>query len=257
MLTSRSKKCLQVITFILLVLSVLLGIALIVTSCLLLKRPASFHLIPEYNIEFICIVTVSGGLTAIIIAAVCIYALCKLERGLIFICGILLCVVAAYLLLISLLCINESQPVTVHSLFETMKHKYGKSRWECFTNDLDWMQNELGCCGAYDYCDYQKFAWTKLPTSETVPASCCRRKYVGCNHRGIHGSRPETAASIYTIGCAERMKNWANHYICIIGKIVIALFVLLVVAAILFCVIYILFDFYECEIIKRYQVTYA
>jgi len=118
---------------------------------------------------------------------------CLMSKPILFFYWLLLIgVIIAEIVLIVLAAVNPSateqeiQKFMLNSLttnFEAVKLVAGNSSLTLPANvvALSWvgMQFEVGCCGAYNYTDYQKFNWTNEYTvnGETirakVPPSCC------------------------------------------------------------------------------------
>jgi len=69
---------------------------------------------------------------------------------------------------------------------------------------IDKFQEKIKCCGARGPGDYKGSYWASHnnTANAAVPRSCCSRQFAGCNN--------VNSTSIYTKGCMEQGKAWAE-----------------------------------------------
>lgn len=97
----------------------------------------------------------------------------------------------------------------------------------------DSMQKNLGCCGVDSFADWSDNE--KFNASQTVPDSCC-----------LNATVPKCAgpvlqtldtSNIHVQGCADRLDQWSQRNIAIIGTIVIVFACIQVAGIVLACVL--------------------
>lgn len=93
-------------------------------------------------------------------------------------------------------------------------------------NAIDGIQQGLKCCGGYSYHDWElnKHFNCSANTVQAcgVPFSCCRKDQIN-THCGfsVRKEKLETEASsvIYTTGCIDKLANWINDHLHIVGAL--------------------------------------
>ena len=100
----------------------------------------------------------------------------------------------------------DDPPEGLDKATQQLRH-YGDSRHEDVTSSWDTMQENLHCCGAEDYKDWQPIL------RNDVPDSCCRDNDVGCGKNAGEWDNGHIIRDIYVDGCFEIMENWMTTYV--------------------------------------------
>lgn len=94
----------------------------------------------------------------------------------------------------------------------------------------DKTQDALDCCGSVNYTD-----WWKNPgfaNTSSVPDSCCKHPAKDCGLGALAQTNP---TEISQVGCANKMIEWAERNIIIIGVVALALAFIQIVGIIIAC----------------------
>lgn len=82
-----------------------------------------------------------------------------------------------------------------------------------WTDDMDFMQSHLQCCGLNNYTDWLNTTWhntTKLP----YPQSCCENETCHYNAKNDTG--------VYEHGCYQKLKNEFKSHLGIVAGVAVA-----------------------------------
>jgi hypothetical protein len=91
----------------------------------------------------------------------------------------------------------------VKNLFEDVLDSYGKKDMLSLTQNFDYLQHKLHCCGQYNYTDWQSSWWYRNANDQMdslVPQSCCVRYVINVNENEtpLSQMRKRTGGSIVT-----------------------------------------------------------
>ncbi|XP_069505771.1 tetraspanin-3-like isoform X2 [Ambystoma mexicanum] len=63
---------------------------------------------------------------------------------------------------------------------ENIFGRYNGTSSDLGSRAVDTLQKQLGCCGVYNYTDWEDHSWQPHTFNESVPESCCLRSYSNC-----------------------------------------------------------------------------
>eukprot|EP00794_Sanderia_malayensis_P018041 gene18041-19848_t len=87
---------------------------------------------------------------------------------------------------------------------------------KAFTDAIDAIQKKLKCCGSITADDWKTSAWYNKQTGvkAAVPKTCCKNPDItGCNSNATY------AATAYSKGCVDAMKDYLKKHVAILGGI--------------------------------------
>uniref|UniRef100_A0A914V6I8 Tetraspanin n=1 Tax=Plectus sambesii TaxID=2011161 RepID=A0A914V6I8_9BILA len=162
-----------------------------------------------------------------------------------------LCMFGSMLLLITMLLLSAGIAAFVNRGYiedsiqnttnEIVKEKYEMNKTS-LVKQIDWLQQNLYCCGAESAADWDKSAWSneihrKYPIvpDHIVPVSCCIDE--GKCGNTTSDFAPADGLFVYTNGCYNKFQDVLAGNLKLIGGCAIGLFVLLVLGVISSCVL--------------------
>lgn len=95
---------------------------------------------------------------------------------------------------------------------------------------VDFIQEELQCCGIKNYTSWQNTTWFK--TNHTVPISCCLKNATHCT-----GDLKELD-KIYTKGCEAKVENLLQKVLSLSMLIILGFVIVELICLISLCVVY-------------------
>ncbi|CAH1796916.1 unnamed protein product, partial [Owenia fusiformis] len=107
-------------------------------------------------------------------------------------------------------------------------NKYGNPNSTAITNEVDYLQQELTCCGIHNYTDWVGSPWQKSHSNLTYPASCCENKH--CNYT--------TNGSLYQKGCFDTLKDEFKNNLAVIAGTATGFAVIQILGMICSCILF-------------------
>jgi len=109
---------------------------------------------------------------------------------------------------------------------DAVQKEYGKGNAE-FDKAIDWIQQNVECCGTTNSESWQRSDWYKNNTKTIVPESCCVKQKAGCNK--------ESDLKIFKKGCAEKGKDYVKSQIVKIAGAAIGIAVVQLLGIVFAC----------------------
>ncbi|KAL1022012.1 hypothetical protein UPYG_G00021060 [Umbra pygmaea] len=122
------------------------------------------------------------------------------------------CLQALFLyLLVIVLCLEATTAALAHvnikkvhselAPFKDVLQRYTGSSQDLHSNAVDATQEELQCCGIYDYRDWLATPWFNHSGGNRVPRSCCNSTYPMCN------GTLDLTELLYPKGCQVKLEE--------------------------------------------------
>ncbi|XP_072272552.1 tetraspanin-36-like [Pyxicephalus adspersus] len=111
---------------------------------------------------------------------------------------------------------------------EIFFQKYDGKNFE--SSAVDFIQQELQCCGIKNYTSWQNTTWFK--TNHTVPESCCDKNATNCS-----GDLKELN-KIHTEGCEAKLENLLHQVLSFSMLVILGFVIIELLCLISLCVIY-------------------
>lgn len=96
---------------------------------------------------------------------------------------------------------------------------------------VDYLQNELRCCGVANFSDWKKTPWFDHAGNNSVPLSCCKKTAVNCNGSLLQPNL------IYDEGCLIRIEEKIQSILTYIMAVAVAFAFLQMLGVLATCVI--------------------
>lgn len=168
------------------------------------------------------------GLLLILIGIVGCVGACKEQRCLLGMFFTVLIVIFAGLLISTILAFVYKQPVSdgIEKGMNDILNEYGNSTE--LTNQMDYIQQELTCCGIHNHSDWKNSNWYKNQNvTKHYPNSCCRNNsYCG-----------PSSEDLFKDGCFDKVKDLLLGHLTIVAGVAGGILGVLVLGMIFACVL--------------------
>lgn len=185
------------------------------------------------------ILIIIGGVVLLVSLIGCCGAI-KKSQPLLFLYAACLIVIMLAEAAVAVLAIVYKKKINDHlhdDMIREVQKEYG--RVNDTTTAYDFLQDQLKCCGVYNYKDYKNSTWFGGPGTQMVPYSCCSNygedrvadEYKECLNEAETGN---PSKYLNKQGCEEALKKWYHDHsikLMIIGFCIAAIQIFGLVAA--------------------------
>ncbi|XP_068674091.1 CD151 antigen-like [Montipora foliosa] len=144
----------------------------------------------------------------------------RLLLGLFFACLFLIFAAEAIAGILGFLYRDKVDEEITNQLQDEIQMRYGVTRDASTDQHVDNLQIRLQCCGSLNFTDWEKSKWRQQNPDFKVPLSCCKE---GENTTACHREDGFDESKINVEGCLEKLKDFVNNHLTIIGAIAVAI----------------------------------
>lgn len=189
---------------------------------------AWFTLIPA-------IVLLGVGILLVLIGVVGCVGAVKEQRCLLGLFSTILLIIFAGLLVSAILAYIYKKSVSdqIETGMDKVLKRYGLNDSEPFTNQMDYIQQKLQCCGVHNYTDWLDTPWYKnqlYVPKHNYPDSCCPTNTNSSNTYCL-------SDKVFNKGCFDLVTNVFNNHLMISAIAALIILIILVLGVVFACVL--------------------